>query len=372
MKIVFILISLLISVPSLAAPRLSREWARSTLQKPHYAFRYFNRMAPIITDKLVIQGNAIDGIKAFDRSSGHEKWSLNFKNGVEGGATTDGDKLYFGANNGLFYCVDVNTGSVVWTHPLNSESLAQPLVQGNLVFHITSNNIVYSFNKNTGQSMWIDSTNSVKSVMTVRGQTSPAYSKGILYVGFSDGNFAAYNAQTGRKIWNKRIGDDKKFNDVDATAKVTDKCVLISSYANSLYCLDKNSGSILWRHDEGAFNSVLVSDGKIFYPTGNGEIHILDGDSGKLLKKIIDLKGLSTEIVDFKDWIVYGESSGAIVLKNKKTLQTDQIFFSGRGLVARPVVDSKANEIYFLSNEANLFKLKLAQEKKVFPWSHRR
>ena len=352
-----------------AAPQLERIWARKTLIKPYFQFRHFNRMSPILTDKLVIQGNPIDGIKAFDRSSGQEKWTLSFKNGVEGGAALSGDKVYFGANNGQFYCVNTSDGSIVWSQPLHSESLTAPLVQGGYVFHLTGNNTLHALDAKTGRSLWVK-TKPVKAVMTIRTQTKPVFDNGRIYVGFSDGHFSAFNAESGREIWSKRIGDDKKFNDVDATAVVTPKCVLVSSYANALYCLDKNSGSILWRHDHGGFNAVLAHKGKIYYPTGAGEIHVLDAPSGKLLKRILIKKGLATEVIAYKDWLIYGESGGSVVLRNKNTLATQARFFPGRGLFAKPTLDSEKGEIYIQSNDANLFKLKVSTDKvKPFPWS---
>lgn len=352
-----------------AKPTLERVWARKTLIKPYYQFRHFNRMSPVLTDKVVIQGNPVDGIKAFDRMSGQEKWALTFKNGVEGGATISGDKVYFGANNGQFYCVNVKDGSIAWSHPLHSESLTAPLVQGGYVFHLTGNNTLHALDSKTGRSLWVK-TKPVKAVMTIRTQTSPTFSNGNIYVGFSDGHFSAFNAESGREIWSKRIGDDKKFNDVDATAVVTDKCILVSSFANALYCLDKKTGSTLWRHDQGGFNSVFVHEGKIYYPTGAGEIHILDAPSGKLLKRILIKKGLATEVIAFKDWLIYGESNGPLVLRNKNTLVTEARFFPGRGLFARPTLDREKGEVFIQSNDANLFKLKVSVNKtKDFPWA---
>lgn len=240
---------------------LQREWARSTLQAPHLGYRYLNRMPPLVTENLVIQGNAVDGIKAFDRASGNEKWAKKFKNGVEGGAVIEGDKLFFGAGNGQFYCLNANTGETLWQFPLSSESLTQPLVRGSYVYHITGNNTLYAFEADTGRSLWVK-TRAVKSLMTVRGQTAPMYHNGVLFIGYSDGDFVALNAENGRQLWSKTIGDDKKFNDVDASARVSDHCVLVASFANALYCLDKKSGSIVWRHDTGGFNPALIKIGR--------------------------------------------------------------------------------------------------------------
>lgn len=366
----FIFVSLNQSFRASAYVQFHRQWSRSTLKTPHIGFRYINRMPPVLTDELVIQGNAIDGIKAFRKDSGREVWSFVVQNGVEGGAVLDGDRLYFGAGDGYFYCLNAANGEIFWKFLLNSESLTRPLIHDSRVFHITANNTLYSFDKLGGRSLWVK-TNGAKANMSVRGQAAPVYESGILYLGFSDGYFSAINAKNGRKLWSRQIGDDKRFNDVDTRVVFSSSCLLVSSFANALYCLGRKSGEILWKHDRGGYNSIYLSDKKIYHPTVDGEIHVLDSDSGKLLKKIENLKGLSTEIVGFNNFIVYGESQGALVVREQNSLKEVDRFYSGCGLFARPTVDKEKQEVYFISNDANLFRLDLGRKiKNPFMWSH--
>ncbi len=369
MKIIIFFSLLVASLQALSTPILSRQWSRSTLHEPHYKFRHQHRMSPLLTGDLVIQGNGIDGIKAFNRKSGHEVWGISVLNGVEGGAVVDGDRLYFGGNDGYFYAVNVHTGQSLWKAAINSESLTAPLVHDSFVYHVAGNNTLYAFDKMSGASLWVK-TNSAKANMTVRGQTAPVYEKGILYLGFSDGIFAAFNAQNGRELWSKRIGDDKKFNDVDATAVLTSSCILVSSYANALYCLDKNSGSVLWRHDVGGHKAVLVSDNKIYYSTINKELHVLDADSGKLLRKVIDVKGLATSATTLENFVIYGESAGELVIRNKTDMAKVTSFNPGLGLLSRPTVDAENKAIYFVSGDANLYRFDLRETlDNPFAWS---
>jgi len=359
-----------VSAPA-SALKLKREWARSTLQSEYLGFRQLNKMSPLLTENLVIQGNAIDGIRAFHRKSGQHEWERAFKNGVEGGAVLGDGKVYFGANDGNFYCLDAETGKTLWTTPLNSETLTAPVIQGGSVYHLTGDNTLRAFDASTGNVLWVK-TRPVKALMTVRGQTQPLFADGMIYAGFSDGIFAAYDATNGFEKWTKRIGDDKKFNDVDASARIYKDCVLVASYANALYCLNKTTGSVTWQHDFGGFIPVTVVGDQIFYPTVQREIHVLDAPSGKLLKKIVLKKGLSTEVVSYKDMILYGQTKGPVVVRDKDSLEIVDTFSSGRGLFATPTVDSGRGEIFIHSNEANLFKLKLrADSRKEFPWSKR-
>ncbi len=352
-------------------PDFERQWSRSTLASTHLGFRYLNRMSPLVAADLVVQGNAVDSISAYNRKTGHQQWVLTFKDGVEGGATLDENRLYFGSNNGNFYCVDVLSGRILWQFELNSESLTRPTVQGPAVYHVTGNNTLYALNKKTGETIWVK-TNSAKSNMTVRGQTQPVYDKGLLYVGFSDGNFAAFNAQNGRQLWSKRIGDDKKFNDVDAKAVLAGDCLLVSSYANALYCLDPNNGTISWRHEEGGYFPVTVDGDRIFYPTVSGEIHLLDVGSGKLLKKVINIKGLPTEVVSFDNYIAYGESQGAIVVRDKSTLSKVADYQTGLGIFAKPTIEPETGHVFVMSNDANLYRLDFTDKvSNAFLWSRK-
>lgn len=372
MKFLLTFLVLGVSLQVLSAPHLSRRWSRSTLLTQHLNFRHLNRMEPILTESLVIQGNGVDGISSYNRKTGHKAWELKLKNGVEGGATLTDNKLYFGSNDGKFYCVDVNSGGVLWTFKLNSESLTKPLVHNSHVYHVTGNNTLYAFNKDTGESLWVK-TNSAKSNMTVRGQTAPVYEKGVLYLGFSDGSFTAVNAQNGRELWSKRIGDDKKFNDVDATAVLTPSCILVSSYANSLYCLNKTSGSITWRHDVGGYWAVSVIDNQVYYPTITGEIHLLESDSGKLIRKIVNVKGLATSISPLGPYVIYGETDSGLIVRSKNTLKKVASFSPGLGIYAQPKVDAEKSQVYFVTNDANLFRFDLTEAKDdAFLWSQKR
>ncbi len=327
-------------------------------------------MSPLLTEEILVQGNGVDGIKAFNRNSGHEIWSLKVKNGVEGGAALSEDRLYFGGNDGFFYSLDIASGRLYWKVPVNSESLTHPTVDGNSVLLVTGNNTLHAFDKTSGETIWIK-TNAAKSNMSLRGQSAPMVNSGILYLGFSDGTFAAINSQNGREVWSKRLGDDKKFTDVDAKAVIAGQCLLVSSFANSLFCLDKNNGNIIWRHDVGGYLSVFVDSDKIYYPTAEGEIHVLDLASGKLLKKIVKIRGLATEIIGLNQYLVYGESEGAIVVRAKENFKKVAEFSSGRGLFSRPSVDEKKNQIYFVSNDANVFRLDLRNEREnPFKWSY--
>jgi outer membrane protein assembly factor BamB len=342
-----------------ASPHFVRQWSRSSLLQQNRGFRHLNLMSPWLTDSLVLTANSVNGVKAFRRDSGAEVWSFFVSNGVEG-LSVDGERVFFGGGDGNFYCLDLFSGKEIWKVDIHSESLTRPTIDAGRVYHVAGNNTLHVFDKETGETLWAK-THSAKSTMTVRGQTAPLVDTGIIFVGYSDGNMSALNSQNGRELWSKRIGDDKKFNDVDSTPVIAGSCLLVSSFANALYCMDRSNGQIKWRHDFGGFHSVYVRGDKIYYPTLNSEIHILDLNSGKLLKKIVKIKGLPSQVSGLRSMIVYGESNGGLIVRDQESLQILFSFQPGRGVFTGPSVDEKRGEIYFASREGNIYRFDLSQ-----------
>ena len=113
---------------SLVQPKflVSVNWVQDALAKKNIGFRKINRMTPVIYKNLVIFGNAIDGLVAFDNKSGAEAWRIAIPQGVESGAAIIRDRLFVGSNNGKMYGIDLKTAQVLWTFDTKSEIVEDP------------------------------------------------------------------------------------------------------------------------------------------------------------------------------------------------------------------------------------------------------
>jgi outer membrane protein assembly factor BamB len=74
------------------------------------------------------------------------------------------------------------------------------------------------------------------------GESSPAYSNGVVYIGDLGGWFHAVNATNGKKLWAFKAGSEIK-----SSAVVVGDRVLIGSYDQHLYCLSTRDGSVIWK-----------------------------------------------------------------------------------------------------------------------------
>lgn len=354
--------------------RFARSWSRQTTSPKYMGYLQPATVSPVLAKNLVIESNGVDSIKAFSKKSGHLIWQLPLKNGVEGlYYEKAADSLFFGSNNGQFYNLNSDSGTVQWNFPLHSESTAPPLVQGNFIFHLAMNGTLYAFEKESGRVLWVKS-RQPKDQLVVRGTTQPLFENGRVYVGYSDGYFIAYNAADGSAVWEKKLADSRKFNDVIARPGLTSKCILVANYSDALYCIDKTTGATLWQMNEGGSSQPIVVSGEDVLYSSLTDVMIIDVESGKIKKRFPMPKeqGIPTAVVPFKKWLIFGLSEGPLVLMERESGRWVDTFSPGRGITAPPTIDLESEDIYVVSNQANLYKLALKKRDRAreFLWAN--
>lgn len=330
-------------------------WIRRTTEKENLGFRKINRMTPVLAGSLVIQGNGMDGIVAYDRESGQERWRLPIENGAEPSATLIRDRLFVGASDGNFYSIEASTGTIQWTFGTKSENLAAPILDEGVVYFLAGNNVFYALDAATGQQMWLYSRQDT-SQFAIRGGSQAALSNGVLYIGFSDGSLVALNAKTGASLWEVQLNRNKRFRDIDATPVLDGNNIYIAGYDDKLYCVSADKGEVLWRVDGGSYSGVTIVGDKILYPTTVGEVWALKKSNGdKLWSYKLEDGGIATQIKTYKGAAVFGESQGSLRFLDLTTGAVLGSFYPGRGILSSPQVDEKYNRVYFISGEANLY-----------------
>ena len=352
---------------------MENAWSRTTLKNEFYGFRRMNRMQPIVLDTMVIESNAIDGIVAYERSSGHQLWRVDLENGVEGGAAVAGDKLYFGSSDGQFYCVNLANGKTIWTFPVRAETLAAPTVDNGVVYFESGADVVFALDAMSGKQLWTYN-RQVTTQLSIRASTRPVVNGDLVYAGFSDGFIVALNRKSGALTWEHKIGKGNRFHDVDATPVLDGDSMYVASFDGSLVSLKAASGEVNWTIEQGAYVPVTLGAGvhadQLYYSTADGAILVVDKRSGKVLKTFKLQKGIPTQVALWKGLILYGESEGAFVAADADTGAVVGSFAPGHGVVATPTVIEKTGEAYVGSVGANLYAFRLGYRRASdrLPW----
>lgn len=329
-------------------------WVRQTTEKDNLGFRKINRMTPIFAGDLVIQGNGLDGVAAYEKESGQLKWRLPIENGVEPSAAVIKDRLFVGASDGNFYSISASSGLVQWSFATKSENLSRPLLEEGIVYFLAGNNVFYALDAATGRQLWLYSRQDT-SQFSIRGGSQAALSNGVLYVGFSDGSLVALNASNGSVVWEVQLNKNKRFRDVDSTPVIDGNNLYVAGYDDKLYCVSTDKGEILWRVEGGGYSAVTVLGDKLFYPTSTGEIWALNKSSGDKVWTYKLTEGIATQLVPFKGALVFGESQGNLRFIDPGTGRLLGAMEPGRGILSTPQVDEKKSRVYFISGEANLY-----------------
>lgn len=347
----------------------AKKWVRDTVEKTHLGYRYDHRMPTIVTETMVIQGNAIDGLVAYDRETGHIRWRKHFENGTPGGAQLVGDRLYFGASDGYFYALNVQTAQVIWSFPTRTETLGQPLVEDNVVYFLSGNNIAYALRASDGEKLWLYNRRD-PSNFSIRSASRPTIVGDQLYLGFSDGYIVALNKASGTPHWEVLLSKNQRFRDVDSEPIVDGQRMYVTSYDGSIYCLNRTSGAVVWRVDYGSHEAVTLAGNQLYAATSDGKVLSLDKGSGKTLWEYQISSGVATRPVFYRGLVLFGESEGALRVVDARTGVSVTEFEPGRGLLAMPTVIDETGEVYFISVSANLFSLRLQRQSlvEVWPW----
>lgn len=329
-------------------------WVRQTTAKDNLAFRKTNRMTPVLVGDLIIQGNGIDGLVAYERENGQEKWRLPVANGIEASASLIKDRLFLGASDGNFYSIEASSGKIQWTFPTKAENLSAPLLEEGVVYFLSGNNVFYALDAATGRQLWLYSRQDT-SQFSIRGGSQAALKNGILYVGFSDGSLVALNAKSGTVVWELQLNRNKRFRDIDATPLIDENQIYIAGYDDKLYCVAADKGEVLWRIDGGGYSGVTLVGDKLFYPTTNGEVWALKKSNGDKIWTYKLKEGIATQVKTYKGSLVFGESQGKLKFLDPNTGKELGGMEPGRGVLSSPQVDEKTGRVYFISGEANLF-----------------
>lgn len=368
MKKILLALSLLLSACSLlekfetSSPRrvfqTESRWVRQTIEKDNLGFRTINRMKPLLYKDWVIQANGVDGIGAYHHLTGAEIWKVSISNGAEASAALINDRIFIGAGDGQFYSIDADTGKVVWTFPTRIETLSEPLLHEGVLYVLTGNNSLYALDASSGRQLWLYTRQDTSS-LSIRGGSKPAIRNGTLYVGFSDGAIVALLAQNGGVKWEKQLNRNKKFRDLDTDPLVEGDFLYALGYDDRMYCLRAATGEQVWVSPVGGYGAILSYQDRLFYAGSNGEFLAVNKETGQKLWAFPLKEGIATSATLFKGLVIFGESQGALRIVDASNGKLISSFSPGRGIFSPPTVSEKSNMVYFISNEANLYGLKI-------------
>jgi outer membrane protein assembly factor BamB len=198
-------------------------------------------------------------------------------------------RVYLPIFDGRFYALDARTGKRVWHRSTGRCGWASPAIWRRTVYvtfigHAPCDRsvpgrdgVVVAFDSETGRSHWSRKIGPTES--------SPLVVKGSVYVGDWNGRVWALNARTGRTRWVRELGGRIK-----GSLALAGRRLYIGSYDGHVYAVDARRGRLIWRASAqprlgstGTFYSTpALAYGRVYIGSTDGKVYSYGATSGKL------------------------------------------------------------------------------------------
>ena len=315
----------------------------------------------------------------------------------------DKNNIYLGADSGFFYSLAKKSGQVNWKfktgeHIQKKSILSSSLIYDNKVYFGSYDGSLYALDAKTGQKKWefteadwIGSSPALSKkdnlifvglefglpgrrggIVAVDAQTgakkwadffvdyvhcSPEYSaefSGVV-VGSNCGYVRMYEAKTGQKKWEFKVGSAVKACFIfDAPRKF----VFFGAHDGRAYVLDVESGQVIYSYKtEGIiYSTPLIKDNVLYFTSLDKSLYGLDLDTGKLKYSFLTCGKLFTTPVIWRDYVVFGSNDGRVYFLNFAKKTEYFIQFTER-MTNRVIFDDQQMYVYLYNNELHTFDL---------------
>ena len=262
---------------------------------------------PCVADGRVYIGEGFHenaGCRLFcvDGATGKKVWAFETNSHTESSPSVVAGKVFFGAGDDGLYCLDAVSGKKLWQYPdpQSREGLhvdASPTVIGKRLYCGSGQSRthkklqVFCLDTDTGKPVW------VRDDIEVPAWSKPAVADGCVYFGLGNGRLTigdpkkprgavlCVQAADGRPRWLFEGVKDA----VHTHPAVDHHHVYVGSRDGRAYCLDRRSGSLIWKQNVDsplvaglvlARCSCCDATASVYVAATGGVVRCLDPDSG--------------------------------------------------------------------------------------------
>lgn len=252
--------------------------------------------SPTIVKNNLVIGTIEGNLLGFDTQSGKQKWTIPVGGVLVGSPIVDNNKLYT-ASSTAFICIDAVSGKIIWQNKIpQSYSQGTPLVQGDKIIFGTWDTNVYCLNKNTGTLIWKWNNGNNKQVLYSAGNVNIVASKNRLYFVSPERFLTILDIETGKTLlrtskWKVRESMGKSQDGKWFYAKTMNGELLRLPLNDDLELTEENlmaQSKVLdlkldYEHNPAP---IVENNNKIYIGSRKGEVVIVDASGFEIIKQV--------------------------------------------------------------------------------------
>lgn len=322
--------------------------------------KYLTLGSGLSSNVLVSAG--VDGhVKAINADNGSTAWDVTLPAGVSGTPALDDNYVFVTTINGYLYCLNQKTGATLWKEQLPSTVLGAPAATDDVVVVACHDGSVEAFSTDTGHILW--SYNGSVPNLTLYANSSPLIYNGKVFVGFANGQLAAFDLYQGQALWDVPVAlpaspdQISGMVDVDANPIVDNDAIFSVAYHGNLMAIASANGNPIWQAQISSFETPAINNERVLVTDETGRVVAYDEASGQEVWENRDLLyRFISPPASLNNWVIVGDYEGYVHFMSLDHGQMLARFHTNdSGIRAQPLV--YGNDIIVTTNNGVIYAL---------------
>lgn len=283
-----------------------------------------------------------DGTVALiNADTGADQWRSALGTKLTAGIGSDG--RYSAVVNVENELIALEAGKQLWRQPLNALTLTAPLVAGERIFVVSSDRTVSAFDAATGRKLWQQSRTGDALVL---GQSGVLLAVGDTLVAGIGGRLVGMSPLNGQSRWEAILASGRGTNEVERLVDLVSGVsrsgnqICVRAFQSAVGCVDALRGSVLWSKSSDGSKGLDGDDGSLFGTEADGRIVAWRRTDGERLWSVDRLRyrALSAPLLAGRS-IVVGDDAGTLYfLSRQDGTLLNRVATDGSPLAGTPVL----------------------------------
>lgn len=205
------------------------------------------------------------------------------------GLAYDGGRVYATTGFSELVALDAATGKVLWRQRFDAGVGGAPTVSNGIVYVVARDASAWAIRAEDGKVLW-QLAGTPAPGMT--GVSAPAANDRLVVFPFATGEMIATLKKGGLTLWQAKVAGARLgrgyavVSDLTGDPVIAGETLYAGSSAGKVAAFDVNSGERIWTATEGANSPVQLAGGSLFLVSDEGKLVRLDAGTGEVIWKI--------------------------------------------------------------------------------------